>query len=183
MLLLNPEGRFHGREIARRAGLPAGTLVRELRRLAEVGVLNREPLGGQMVYSANRNCLVFNELVAILRKLSGVVAVITATLAPLADRIQVAFVFGSAADREAPDSDLELLLIGSVDQGAVTARLHPLQSLLARRIIPRVFSVQQWQTKVRSAGRRFKVNVLAKRKIYVVGGQRDLAKLGGSRRL
>jgi hypothetical protein len=181
MLLLNPEGRLHGREIARRIGLPAGTLARELKRLADVGVLNREQQGGQMLYSANRDCLVFNELVGILRKLSGAVAVITATLAPLADRIQVAFIFGSAAREENRDSDLEVLLIGSIDQGAVAARLHPLQPLLARRIIPRVFSAQQWQMKVRAAGRRFKVDVLTRKKIFVVGDKRGLAKLGAHR--
>jgi DNA-binding MarR family transcriptional regulator len=39
LLLLQPDESLHGREIARRAGLPAGTLTRELKRLADVGLL------------------------------------------------------------------------------------------------------------------------------------------------
>jgi DNA-binding MarR family transcriptional regulator len=49
MLLLHPEESLHGREIARRTGLPAGTLTRELKRLAEVGLLNRQRRGNQRV--------------------------------------------------------------------------------------------------------------------------------------
>jgi Fic family protein len=37
LLFLRPDESFHGREVARRTGLPAGTVTRELRRLAEVG--------------------------------------------------------------------------------------------------------------------------------------------------
>jgi hypothetical protein len=53
--------------------------------------------------------------------------------------------------------------------------------LLARRIIPHVFSVEQWQGKVLAAGRRFKVNVLMRPKSFLVGGKRELAKLVGGR--
>jgi hypothetical protein len=181
MLLLNPEGRFHGREIARRVRLPAGTLVRELRRLADVGVLNRKRHGRQMRYSANVDCVVFSELVSILSKLSGVVAVIAAMLTPLADRIEVGFILGPAMRPESRDSALEVFLIGSVDQAAVDARLHPLQSLLARRVIPRVFSAEQWQGRMKAAGRRFKEDVLTGPKSFVIGGKRELTKLGGGR--
>jgi DNA-binding MarR family transcriptional regulator len=37
LLLLRPDEALHGREIARRTGLPAGTLTRELKRLADAG--------------------------------------------------------------------------------------------------------------------------------------------------
>ena len=42
LLLLRPDESLHGREIARRTGLPAGTLTRELKRLAAVGLLSQE---------------------------------------------------------------------------------------------------------------------------------------------
>ena len=39
LLLLHPDEALHGREIARRTGLAAGTVSRELTRLVEVGLL------------------------------------------------------------------------------------------------------------------------------------------------
>ena len=45
LLLLRPEEALHGREVARRIGLPAGTITRELTRLAAAGLLKREKRG------------------------------------------------------------------------------------------------------------------------------------------
>ena len=42
LLLLRPDEALHGREVARRTGLPAGTITRELGKLAEAGLLKRE---------------------------------------------------------------------------------------------------------------------------------------------
>lgn len=45
LLLLRPDETLHGSEIARRTGWPAGTITRELGKLAEVGLLKREKRG------------------------------------------------------------------------------------------------------------------------------------------
>jgi DNA-binding MarR family transcriptional regulator len=42
LLLLHPDETVLGREIARRTALPAGTLNRELARLADAGLLKRD---------------------------------------------------------------------------------------------------------------------------------------------
>jgi hypothetical protein len=70
LLLLRPEEALHGREIARRVGLPAGTVTRELTKLALVGLPKREKRGNQQVYSAQTQAPVFAELASILRKTS-----------------------------------------------------------------------------------------------------------------
>ena len=85
LLLLRPEQALHGREIARCTGLPAGTLTRELKRLAEVGLLKREKRGNQQVYSADTSCPVFAEVAGILRKTSGLADVLAEALAPAAE--------------------------------------------------------------------------------------------------
>ena len=149
MLLLRPEDALHGREIARRTGLPAGTLTRELKRLADVGLLNRERRGNQLVYSANRQSPIFEELAGILRKTSGLADVVAEVLEPVADRIEVAFIFGSVArGAETQGSDIDVLIIGAVDFGAVIDALHPAQQRLAREINPKVFSIRDWKAKV-----------------------------------
>jgi predicted nucleotidyltransferase len=120
MLLLHPEESLHGREIARRTGLPAGTLTRELKRLAEVGLLNRQRRGNQLVYSANRDSPIFEELAGILRKTSGLADVVAEALEPVTDRVDVAFIFGSVARAaETQGSDVDVLIIGTIDFGTV----------------------------------------------------------------
>ena len=81
LLLLRPEEALHGREIARRTGLAAGTVTRELTKLAEVGLLRREKRGNQQLYSADKSCPVFTELASMLRKTSGMADVLVQALA------------------------------------------------------------------------------------------------------
>jgi predicted nucleotidyltransferase len=178
MLLLHPEDALHGREIARRTGLPAGTLTRELKRLADVGLLNRDRRGNQLVYSANRQSPIFEELAGILRKTSGLADVVAEALEPVADRIEVAFIFGSVARAaETRGSDIDVLIIGSVDFGAVIDALHPAQQRLAREINPKVFSTLEWKMKL-TLPDPFVSDVLSNKKIFLIGDEYGLAELG-----
>ena len=178
LLLLRPEEALHGREIARRTGLPAGTLTRELKRLADVGLLKRERRGNQQVYSADTSCAVFNEVAAILRKTSGLADVLAEALAPAAKQIRVAFVFGSMAQgRETGASDVDLLLIGDIGFAEAVGLLYPAQAALGREVNPKVFTAAEFSTK--ATLKPFLRDVLAKPKIFLIGNDHDLAELAG----
>ena len=71
LLLLRPGDRFHVRMISRLTGVPAGSLHRELRQLADAGLLDAERVGNQIHYSANEDSPVFHELAAMLEKTAG----------------------------------------------------------------------------------------------------------------
>jgi DNA-binding transcriptional ArsR family regulator len=71
LLLLRPGDSFHVRMIARLTGIPAGSLHRELRQLADAGLLSAERIGNQIHYSANEASPVFDELAAVLEKTAG----------------------------------------------------------------------------------------------------------------
>lgn len=74
--MLHPDQGYHVREIARLADIPPGSLHRELKRLAEVGLLSRQRLGNQVRYQANRHCPVFEELAGFFRKTTGLADVV-----------------------------------------------------------------------------------------------------------
>jgi predicted nucleotidyltransferase len=180
LLLLRPEEALHGREIARRVGLPAGTVTRELTKLALVGLLKREKRGNQQVYSANTAAPVFTELASILRKTSGIADVLAEALSPLAEQLLVAFVFGSVAQgRETAHSDIDLMLIGDVKFRNVVQSLHDAQTALGREINPKVFTADQFAAKVRAKAEPFIADVLAKPKIFLIGNAHDLEQLAG----
>ncbi|MCO5119291.1 MAG: MarR family transcriptional regulator [Burkholderiaceae bacterium] len=177
LLLLHPDEQLHGREIARRTGLPAGTVTRELGKLTAVGLLQREKRGNQQLYRANKDCPVFTELASILRKTSGVADVLAHALAPLAGQIEVAFVYGSVAQgRETAGSDIDLMLIGSLGFDDAVRLLWPLQSKLGREINPQVFSRKEFAAR---APEPFLRDVLTKPKIFLMGGDDELAAAAG----
>lgn len=177
LLMLQPDTALHGREIARRTGLPAGTLNRELARLADVGLLKREKRGNQTLYSADRSCPVFEEVASILRKTSGMADVIAEALTAL-EGIRVAFIFGSVArGAETSGSDVDVLILGSAALGDVVEALHPVQQQLRRDINPKLFTVREWKAKLK-ARHPFVKDVLAKPKIFLIGDEHELAESG-----
>lgn len=178
LLLLRPDEALHGREIARRTGLAAGTVTRELTKLAEVGLLRREKRGNQQVYSADKTCPVFTELASMLRKTSGLADVLVQALAPAAPQISVAFVFGSVAQaRETGGSDIDLMVIGDVDFGQTVALIYPAQADLGREVNPKVFTADEFSQK--AATEPFLRDVLSKPKIFLIGSEHELAELAG----
>lgn len=179
LLLLNPEASFYVRELARLTGTAAGTLHKELSRLAQAGLLLRETQGNQVRYRANRDCPVFAELAGLFRKTSGMASLLAEALAPLHDKIDLAFIFGSVArGEEQAGSDVDLLLIGTAGFAEVVKALYPLQETLQREINPVIYTPDElrWQQKENSP---FIAELLAKPKLFVIGTEHDLGKFAG----
>ncbi len=178
LLLLRPDVALHGREVARRTGLAAGTIARELTRLAEVGLLKREKRGNQQLYSADTSGPIFAELASTLRKTSGLVDELQQALTPIAPRLRLAFVFGSVAQgRETAGSDIDLMLIGDVGFRELVELLFPAQTTLGREVNPKVYSADEFSAQV--VEEPFLADVLAKPKIFLIGNAHDLEALAG----
>ena len=179
LLLLRPDEALHGREIARRTGLPAGTITRELTKLAEVGLLKRTKRGNQQVYSADSTSPVFAELASILRKTSGLADVLVQALASAAPKLHLAFVFGSVArGHETAGSDVDVMLVGDLGFREAVELLHPCQATLGREVNPKVFSTREFSDK--AATEPFLIDVLAKPKLFLIGNAHDLEELVGA---
>lgn len=174
LLLLHPDRRYHLREIARLTGTVPGTLTRELAKLAEAGVLERQKVGSHLQFSANRACPIYEELASILRKTSGLVDVLADALLPLEGAVDVAFVFGSMASGKAgAGSDVDVMVIGSAGFAEVVEALYPLQAVLGREINPKVYGRREWQRLVQERG-AFVQDILTKPRLFVWGSETDL---------
>lgn len=174
LLLLHPQIRYHVREIARLTNTAAGSLHRELSKLAKAQVLLREVSSHQVYYQANTNFPVFNELASILRKTSGLADVLATALAPLAEKIEAAFVFGSIArGTENSHSDVDIMIIGEVGFAEVVKALYSAQAILNREINPKVYQRSEWQKLVKSNS-GFVEEILSKPKIFIVGNDNDI---------
>ena len=179
LLLLHPDSTYHVRELARLTGTSAGTLHKELSRLAQAGLLLREAQGNQVRYRASRACPVFAELAGMFRKTSGLVDVIADALASLAGMLSLALVFGSLArGEETAGSDVDLLLVGSAGFADVVKALYPAQATLQREVNPLLLTPEELKARI-VGGDLFIREVLSKPKLFVIGGADDLGKLVG----
>lgn len=174
LLLLHPQTRYHVREIARLTNTAAGSLHRELSKLAKAQVLLRQVSGNQVYYQANINFLIFNELANILRKTSDLVGSLTNALTPLAERIEVAFVFGSMArGTESFGSDVDLMIIGKISFSEAVTALYNVQTIIGREINPRVYSRTEWKKLIKNKN-AFIEEILSKQKLFIIGTVNDI---------
>lgn len=178
-LLLHPDSSYHVRELARLTGTTPGTLHKELARLAEVGLLQREKQGNQLRYRANRECPVFAELAGLFRKTTGLVGVLADALRPLNPAPELALVFGSMArGDENARSDVDLLLIAACSFGDAVKALHPAQEILQREINPVLYTAAEFSRRI-EAREGFALNLLAQPKLFIIGSENDLGKFAG----
>lgn len=148
---------------------------RLLTRLAAAWLLQVEAVGNQKFYRANERSPVYAELVGLVRKTVGLAGPLQAALAPLADHITAAFVYGSVAkgsDRAASDIDL-MVIADDLDCATLTAALVTAEEALARPVNPNLMTRSEWRRKRAEAG-SFAARIGAQPKVFVIGAEDDL---------
>jgi predicted nucleotidyltransferase len=166
-----PQRSFYTNELVRLAGSGSGVVQRELASLAECGLLLVERRGNQKHYQANSDAPVFAELGAIVRKTFGVAGVLRAALAPLAARIDQAFVYGSvAAGSQQAESDIDVMIVADdLTLEEVFAVLQPAVDSLARPINPTLYTRGEFRKRIATKN-PFLTKVLARPRIPLIGG-------------
>jgi predicted nucleotidyltransferase len=170
-----PERSFFATELIKLAGGGSGAVQRELVRLADSGLVTVTRVGTQKHYQANPKSPIFTELCAIAQKTVGLAEPLRKALAPLAQRITAAFVFGSVAKRsDTARSDIDVLVLSdSVDYTDVFAALQSAETKLGRTINPTVYKPADWRKK-RKNGNAFVVKVTAQPKVFLIGTEEAL---------
>lgn len=181
VLLLQPQQALHLRELARLTDSHAGTLARELDKLAQAGLLIRSEQRNQVLYQANARHPLFSDLAALFQKTHGMLPAIREALAPLDAQIRLALVFGSVA-RGTPSlgSDIDLLVLGSVDFMPLAQAVFPLHATLGREVNTVLYTPEEFAARAQG-GDAFARDVLAKPLLFVKGGVDELAELAGDR--
>ncbi len=177
LLFGRPDESFYVNQIVQRLGSGSGAVQRELKMMAEAGIVVREKKGNLVYYRANSSSPIFEELKNIVRKTFGVADVIRESLAPVSKRIRVAFVFGSVA-RSMDDraSDIDIMVIGGVSFADVSSSISQAEKLIQREINPVVYPPAEFKQKVKE-DHHFVKTVLEGEKIFLIGDEGELNRL------
>ena len=171
----SPERSFYTSEIVRRVHSGTGAVERELARLEQSGLVSVERIGNQKHYRANRSSPIFEELSGIVLKTVGLAEPLRKSLAQDADKIKVAFVYGSVAKgSDTARSDIDLMVIGNdLTYSDLYAGLQTAEKALHRTVNPTFLSIDDWRRKLST-----KDSVIAKidaqPKLFIIGSENDL---------
>ena len=168
---------LHMREIQRRAGYAIGTIQTELKKLLQLDLVTRRQEGNRVYYQANKQHPLYPDIRNVVLKTSGLVSLLHNALVQNLS-IRVAFIFGSfARSDEKGESDVDLMVIGDLTLREVTALLSGVSEKISREINPHVLRVEEFVER-KTRGEHFISQVLKSPKIFIIGSENDLGKMG-----
>jgi predicted nucleotidyltransferase len=133
-LVLHPDRTYHVAELARELDVTNMSVRRELDRMLDAGIVEREAVGRQGIYRAATASPLFEPLRDLIERSVGVEASLRELLAETPG-IEGAAIFGSwARGRIDAESDVDVLVVGDIDYGALLEQLMPLQRKVGRQI-------------------------------------------------
>ena len=172
LLFGQPSRSFYANELIELAGSGSGAVQRELANLAQSGLVNVSRVGNQKHFQANPASPIFTELCGIVQKTVGLADPLREALAPLAERITAAFVYGSVAKRsDTAASDIDLMILSDdLTYGDVFNVLETASSTLGRTVNPTLLSRDDFDRR-RSEKESFLTRVLDQPKVWIMGGE------------
>ena len=171
LLFGQPARSFFATELIALTGSGSGAVQRELKRLTSSGLVYVTQVGRQKHYRANPESPVFAELRGLVIKTVAVAQPVREALEPLAGRVSLALVYGSAArGSDTASSDIDLLLVSDrLTLEEVYTALIPVESQLNRSIHLTLYTSKEYADR-RAAGSGFLASVLGGDRLVLIGG-------------
>jgi predicted nucleotidyltransferase len=177
LFLLHPEEEFYQRGIAESTGNALLQVQRALKRIERTGLVTKTKRGNMVYYKAERMHPAFEDLKRVFLKTVALGDVLREALTPLADKVKLAFIFGSLAQgRETAQSDIDLFLVGKISLREASKILGPVTSELGREFNPVVYPPGEFKKKAREK-HHFINEVISGPKIWLIGNEIELEKL------
>jgi DNA-binding transcriptional ArsR family regulator len=165
---------FYLRQIVRMTRVGQGAVQRELKKLADAGIITKSKQGRMSYYQANRACPVFDELHRLMTKTAGLADVLRKSLAPLATQVDFAFIYGSQASfKSGAASDVDVVIVGDIEELALHRAIASAEAYLDRSINYTFLTRQEFDHR-RKEKDGFMSRVLKGETIFIVGESPDV---------
>jgi predicted nucleotidyltransferase len=172
--MLQPRHWWYMTELAKHLGVPPSSLQRELESLVGAGFLLRRQDGRRIYFKANTDSPLFRELRGIAEKTSGVVPALATALDKFRERIDLAVIYGSMArGQEHAGSDIDLMVVGQIQQIDLLPTLRKLESRFGREVNVTFFSPEEFERR-RASPDHFVNSVLQGQTIPLKGSLHEL---------
>lgn len=166
---------FYSTQLIEATGGGSGAVQRELARLERAALVRVTRHGNQKHYQADPSSPLFEELCSIARKTVGLAEPLRQALAPIADEIRAAFVYGSVVKRsDTARSDIDLFVVSdSIDFPTLIGAIQQTESSLGRAVNPTLMSADELARRIAERS-GFVTRVLEQPKLWLIGNEDEL---------
>jgi predicted nucleotidyltransferase len=172
----NPDQSYYMQEIGRMLNKKPGYFQRTLNKMVDEGILVSESKANARYFKVNKNHPLYEELKSIVFKTVGVLGSIREVMRKL-DNVEYCYIYGSYAKRkETSLSDIDLVVIGDVDEDEFIKELDKLEQLLKREVNYKLYTMTEFR-RAKKKEEPFLMEILKDKKIIVVGEEDELRKV------
>jgi len=169
----HPDAQYYLRELERILSRPVAMIRKELRLLEKEGLFVSSRKGNLVFYSLNKSYPLFEELKSIVLKTIGVVGLLKEIMSKIKG-VETSFIYGSyARSEEQAGSDIDLFIIGEVNEDILVQELKKAENLLRREINYVIFRRAEYKAR-KKKGDPFIKEILKGPKVFLVGGVDEL---------
>lgn len=170
----DPKKEYYFREIAKKINKEPSYCQKYLDNLVEDRVLLDERRGNMRFFRLNKKHPLYEEIKSIISKTTGLENELKGLVDKL-DNVECAFIFGSIAKGiENINSDVDLMLIGDINQDALTTAISSIEGKIAREINYHIYSSQEIVKKIKEKD-GFISNIFSSPIIKLKGNPYDFA--------
>lgn len=171
--LSNPDEKYYVRQLAVILDSSVGTIHRELIKFEKSGILKSENVGNLRFFYINKRNPLFAELKQMVFKTEGVKGRMEIELERVKG-IKAAFLYGSfAKEEERGDSDIDLFLVGDIDENELIPKISVLEGEFNREINYTVYTPEELKKEKKNKN-SFILEVLKGAKTFLIGNKDDL---------
>jgi predicted nucleotidyltransferase len=173
LFFTNPDSKYYLRELERLLDIPVSMVRKELLSLTKEGIFMAEKRGNLVFYCLDKNYPLFEELKSVVFKTIGVAGLLKEVLERIKG-VEVAFIYGSFAKGEAgAKSDIDLFVIGKVDEDELIKELGKTEKELKREINYSLYARADFEKK-KTEKDSFIIDLIENNKVFLIGDKDEL---------
>lgn len=172
----NPDQSFYMQEIGRILGKKPGYFQRTLNKMVEEQILVSEPKANVRYFKANKDYALYEELKSIVFKTVGVLGSLREIFQSVGG-VAYCFIYGSfARNEEISISDIDLVIVGDVDEDVIIKKLDRLEQVMKREINYKLYTPGEFRRALKNE-QPFISEIVRDKKIMVIGDEEKLRKI------
>ncbi|MBU1163960.1 nucleotidyltransferase domain-containing protein [Patescibacteria group bacterium] len=163
----NPQKEHYLRELANILSIDPGNLSKNMKELTKQSFFNTKKVGTSKMFILNNKHPLYHDLKKIIFKTEGIEGSLKKIISQFLT-VKKAFIFGSYAHgNEAQFSDVDVMIIGQVEEDKLVSEVRILEKKLGREINYILMTQQEFDQK-RKKKNPFLENVLGDKKISLI---------------
>jgi len=175
LLLFNPQKEFHIRQISRMIGISAPYIAKELKNLKEINLIIEFRKGNLKLFKINKKAPIFEEIKRIFLKTESFGEILIKNLKNL--DVKYALIYGSfASGKESEKSDIDLLIIGDVNEEKVLEVIRSLELKTGREVNYILWNSKEFEEKIRKK-HHLLIDIIKKPFIMLIGDKNEFRKI------